>query len=83
MLQQSDDTCPHVDHLFVVVGNALVDDTLLNAMLCVLIKELKQQVGGLLVGKDLQLMLVLDVHSLIADIVGCLDKIYERVAGIA
>ena len=47
------------------------------------VKEGQQQLDGLVGADDLQLVTVLDVHHLIADVVGSLDQIDQRVARIA
>ena len=47
-----------------------------------LVEEGEQQGLGLVAREDAQLVRVLDVHQLVADVVGGLDQIDERVAGI-
>ena len=47
------------------------------------IEEVEEQLHGLFVGDDLQLMGIFEVHNLIADIIGSLDEIHQRMTGVS
>ena len=83
VLQFSDDAGPQVDHLFVIIGNTLVDDTLKDMLLCRLVEEIEQQAHRLVVRKNFKLVGIFEVHDLVADVIGGLYKIDQRMAGIA
>ena len=76
ILELADDTGTHIHHLLVVVGDALVDDALADAGLRCLIEEAEQHLARLVKRQYLQFVGVLDVHYLIADIIGGLYEIY-------
>ena len=73
-------TGTHIHHLLVLIGQVLVGNALQDVLLDALLKESEEQSLGLLEGEDFKLVSVFDIHYLIADIVGCLYEIYERVA---
>ncbi len=75
-------TGAHVYHLLVVVGNPLVHYALLYPPCHRLVEEAEQQPLGLLIRQDFQLVRVLNVHYLIADVVGGLHEIHEGVPGV-
>ncbi len=83
VLQLADDARPQVHHFLVLVRQSLVLDALANILLDVLPEEVEQKTFGLLVGEDFQLVGILDVHNLIADVVCRLHQIHQRVARIA
>ena len=51
-------------------------------MLTLGIKEAKEQLHGFIVGDDLQLVSIFEVHDLIADVVSGFYEIHQRVTGI-
>ena len=75
-------TGTHIHHLLVLIGQVLVGNALQDVLLDALFKESEEQSLGFLEGEDFKLVSVLNVHYLIADIVGCLYEIYERVTGV-
>ena len=81
MLQQSYDRGAHIHHLLIDVVYPLIDDALTHPALHVLVKKSQQQMLRLLIGEDFQFVGILDVHNLIADIVGCLDKVDQWMTG--
>ena len=82
VFQAPDDTSPEVDHLFIVVGKPLIDDALSDMLLACLIEEVEQQRRNLLVGKQFQFVSILQVHDFIADVIGSLNEIYQRMAHV-
>ena len=82
VLQFADDTSPQIDHLLVVIRHTFLLDALEDVLLTLGIKEAEEQLHGLLVGNDLQFVGIFEVHDLIADIIGSLDEIHQRMTGI-
>ena len=82
-LEQSDGTGTHIHNLLVVVGDALLIDAVEDMAARVVAEEAQQQTACLVVGEDAQLVSVLDVHYLVADVIGSLNKIHQRMACIA
>ena len=83
VLQLANDACTHIHNLLVLIAHALILGTLLNVSARLLVEERQKQVGGLFVAKNLQLVRVLNVHDLIAYVVGSLHQINQRVTGVA
>ena len=52
-------------------------------MLALLVEEAEQQIHGLLVGDDLEFMGILEVHNLVADVIGGLYQVNQRMANEA
>ena len=82
VLQSADGAGSHVDHLFVLVGHAFFLDSLLNLILGFLVEESQQQSLRLFVRQDLEFVGVFDVHDFVADVVGSLYHIYQRMTGV-
>ena len=81
-LKRTDGAGTHVDHLLVVVGNALIGNPLQYPLLLFGEEEIQQQVLRLFKGDDLQFVRILDVHNLIADVVGGFYQIHQRMSHI-
>ena len=83
VLKLANDACTHIHNLLVLIAHALILGTLLNVSARLLVEERQKQVGGLFIAKNLQLVRVLDVHDLIANVIGSLHQIDQRVTGVA
>lgn len=83
MLQLVDRTGPHVYYLLVLIGDALVGNPLQDLVALAVVEESQQGLAGLVESEDLQLVRVLDIHNLVADVVGGLDEIHQGMAGEA
>ena len=79
--EQPDYARTEIAYLFVGVGNHR--HHLQAAALTLLVEEIEQQLLHLGSGKNLELVGVLDVHYLVADVVGGLDNVDQRMAGVA
>lgn len=80
--ERVDNASPHVYHLLVVVGYFLVVNSLHDMILPHFIEEIQEKPLCLLVRYNLQLVGILNVHNLVADVVGSLYKIHQRMARI-
>ena len=83
VLQQSHHTGAHIHDLLVAVRHIQVFQPLQDMIESVLVKAAEQQVRGLCKGQNLQLVRVLNVHDLIADVVGRLHQVNQWVAAVA
>ena len=83
ILQFTDDTGTQIDYLLVFVGELLTLYTLHDMLLGLLVEEVEHQALRLFKGDNLQLMGILQVHYLIADIVSSFHEIHQRMAHIA
>ena len=81
--QKTDYAGAHVHHLLVVVGDGLVDNPLKDTRFYSLVEESQQQGGRLLERQDFQFVSILDVHDLVADVIGSLHQIDQWVAHMA
>ena len=79
--QQAYDAGTQVGNLLVGVGNATHVFTQVG--LALVVKEAEQQVDGLVGADDFEFVTVLDVHNLVADVVGRLDDIDEGMTAVA
>lgn len=80
--ERVDNAGPHVYHLLVVVGYFLVVNPLHDMILPHFIEEIKEKPLCLLIRYNLQLVGILNVHNLVADVVGSFYKIHQRMARI-
>lgn len=83
VLQQSHHAGAHIHDLLVAVCHILVFQPLQDVVAPVLVKESEQEVRGFRKGQNLQFVRVLNVHDLIADVVGRLHQVDEWVAAVA
>ena len=83
MLQLVHGTSPHINHLLVLVGDTLVGNALENLLLLGSVEESQKGPACLFKAENLQFVGVLYVHDLIADVVGGLHEIYQRMPGKA
>ena len=83
MLQLVDRTGPHVYNLLVLVGDALVGNPLQDLVALAVVEESQQGLAGFVESEELQLVRVLNIHDLVADVVGGLDEIHQGMAGEA
>ena len=79
--QQAHDAGAQVGNLLVGVGDARHVFTQVG--LAFLGEEAQQQVDGLVGADDFEFVAILDVHDLVADVVGSLDDIDEGMAAVA
>ena len=82
ILQLTNDTSTQIDHHLVLIGQLLVHNTLLDTFLRLFIKEIKEQPRHRFIRQDLQFMGILQVHNLIADIIGSLHQVHQRMTHI-
>ena len=69
--------------MLIVIRHTFLLDSLEDMLLTLGIEEVEEQSHGLLMGDDLQLMGIFEVHDLIADIIGSLDEIDQRMTGVS
>ena len=79
--QSAYDARPQIAYLLVGVIHPL--HIRYNALATLRLEECQQKLDHFTCGKQPELMGILDVHYLIADIVGRLHEIYQRMAGVA
>ena len=82
VLQFANHAGTHIDHAFVLVEHAFVDHAPPYLLLGLFVEELQQQPFGLSVAQQLQLVGIFDVHYLVADVVGSLDEVDQRMAEV-
>ena len=81
LFQIVDDARPEIDNLLVDIIDQL-SHALLNMFLLFGREIGEKELLGLLCCQYLEFVCILDIHNLVAYIVGCLDKIYKGVASI-
>ena len=79
----SNSACTQIHHLLVIVGDALLVYSFQYFLSLAIVKESQQQLHGLVKRQDTQLVRILNVHYLIADVVGSLYQIHQRMACVA
>ena len=79
----SNGACTQIHHLLVIVGDALFVYAFQYFLSLAIVKESQQQLHGLVKRQDTQLVCVLNVHYLIADVVGSLYQVHQRMACVA
>ena len=83
MLQLVHGTGPHVYNLLVLVGDALVGYPFLDLVALAIVEESQQGLAGLIKRENLQFVRVLNIHNLVADVVGGLHEIHQGMPGKA
>ena len=69
-------------NLFVIIIYTFLNNAVLDTGLGLLVEESQQQLHGVGVRNNFKFVGILKVHNLVADIVGCLNKIHQRMTGV-